>query len=142
MTLIPCPQLLNLLATLGENPYIRYYAPHHHPPLGPLAITATPGSAYASRPAPASANPAPSAAPEPKWKAALSAVQGGKDAPNFSGEQICRRIALQVQADLDDYQALNPDFPVRDSFLPAKTAADVCCVAGIESSAEVGHVRR
>jgi hypothetical protein len=49
---------------------------------------------------------------------------------------------LQVQADLDDYQALNPDFPVRDSFLPAKTAADVCCAAGIESSAEVGHVRR
>ncbi|KAJ9117921.1 hypothetical protein QFC20_000202 [Naganishia adeliensis] len=110
--------LLNLLATLGENPYIRYYAPHHHPPLGSLALSATPGSAYASRPAPASANPAPSATPEARWKTALNAVGGGKDVQNYSGEQICRRIALQLQTDLDDYQALNPDFPPASNHRP------------------------
>jgi syntaxin-binding protein 1 len=118
------PQLLSLLATLGENPYIRYYAPHHHPPLGPLAMTATPGSAYISRPAAAqTANPAPSAAPEARWKTALNVVGGGGRSEEFSGEQICRRIALQVQAYLDDYQAVNPDFPV--SFRPIAVKADV-----------------
>jgi syntaxin-binding protein 1 len=120
----PGPQLLSLLATLGENPYIRYYAPHHHPPLGPLAMTATPGSAYTSRPAAAqTANPAPSAAPEARWKTALNVVGGGGRSEEFSGEQICRRIALQVQAYLDDYQAVNPDFPV--SFRPIAVKADV-----------------
>jgi syntaxin-binding protein 1 len=104
-------KLLSLLATLGENPYIRYYAPHHHPPLGPLAIAATPGSAYGNA-RPPSANPAPQAAPEARWKSALNAVGGKGGAQEYSGEQIPRRIALQLQADLDDYQAVNPDFPV------------------------------
>ena len=103
--------MLNLLATLGENPYIRYYAPHHHPPLGPLAIAATPGSVYGSA-RPPSANPAPQAPPEARWKSALNAVGGKGGAQEFSGDQISRRIALQLQADLDDYQAVNPDFPV------------------------------
>ncbi|KAJ9097825.1 hypothetical protein QFC19_006693 [Naganishia cerealis] len=112
--------LLSLLATLGENPYIRYYAPHHHPPLGSLGLAATPGSAYTARPAAAqTANPAPSAAPEARWKAALNVVGGGGGrGEEFSGEQICRRIALQVQAYLDDYQALNPDFPPSSNHRP------------------------
>ncbi|GHJ83907.1 hypothetical protein NliqN6_0309 [Naganishia liquefaciens] len=109
--------VLNLLATLGENPYIRYYAPHHHPPLGPLAIAATPGSVYGSA-RPPSANPAPQAPPEARWKSALNAVGGKGGAQEFSGDQISRRIALQLQADLDDYQAVNPDFPPSSNHRP------------------------
>ncbi len=106
------PQLLNVLATLGENPYIRYYAPTHHPPLGPLALAATPGSL-----APASAAPPSSAHPgdvPQRWRAALSSLPAalGQRAHEYSGDQVCKRLAVEVQRALDEYGAENPEFPV------------------------------
>jgi len=103
-------QILNLCATLGENPYIRYYQPQHHPPLGPLSVSKTPGSLYGGPSAP-KIHPDELAAQQqtPRWKQALS---GGSSGPSFSGDQIPKRLATQIQKDLDDYKALNPDFPV------------------------------
>lgn len=104
--------MINLLATLGEAPTIRYYSPTHHPPLGALAVAATPGSSHASvagayQPgAPAPNEPASSGS---RWRQALNV--GRDSGPTFTGDQLCRRLAERIQVDLDAYQQLNPEFP-------------------------------
>lgn len=100
-------QILNILATLGESPYIRYYQPLHHAPLGPLSIQKTHGSLYGAASA---ARVHPEDQPQTsRWKAALG---GGSSGPVFSGDQIPKRLAVQIEKELNDYKALNPDFPV------------------------------
>lgn len=99
--------MLNLLATLGENPYIRYYQPAHHPPLGPLSVSRTAGSLYGGPSAPKAH---PDDAPQtPRWKQALG---GGSSGPSFAGDQIGKRLALQIQKDMEEYRTVNPEFPV------------------------------
>jgi hypothetical protein len=77
----------------------------------------------------------------------LNAVGGKGGAQEYSGEQIPRRIALQLQADLDDYQAVNPDFPVSCGVRVDDHLGEVMlknAYAGpaiIESSTEIGSVR-
>jgi syntaxin-binding protein 1 len=100
-------QLLNVLATLNENPYIRYYQPAHHQPLGPLAPSSHSSSLAPPQPQPQSL----------RWRSAM----GGKDTSvgQPQGEYLSRRLAMQVQNDLDEYMANNPEFPVS----PASPAA-------------------
>ncbi len=102
--------MTNLLATLGEDPLIRYYQPHHHPPLGPLSLAATMGTTHSAA-APQSTLAAPSAGPSGASQRLKSAM-GARTPQTFGGEQIPRRLALQIQSDMDDYKALNPEFPV------------------------------
>lgn len=111
--------LVNLLATLGENPYIRYYSPTHHAPLGSLALAPTPGSAHAS----AGASGAYQAGKNPseqketsRWRSALSV--GRDSGPTFVGDQLCKKIAEQIQTDLDGYSEVNPDFPPSSNTRP------------------------
>lgn len=93
-------QLLNVLATLNENPYIRYYQPTHHQPLGPLAPSSHSSSLAPPQPQPQSL----------RWRSAM----GGKDTSvgQPQGEYLSRKLAMQVQNDLDEYMANNPEFPV------------------------------
>lgn len=100
-------QTLNLLATLGENPYIRYYQPSHHAPLGPLSMSTTPGSMYGQPSAPR-AHP-DDAKEQPRWKSALG---GGGGGPTFQGEYLPKRLAVQIEKDLEEYKKVNEDFPV------------------------------
>ncbi|KAK8849808.1 hypothetical protein IAR55_005144 [Kwoniella newhampshirensis] len=90
--------ILNLLATINENPYIRYYQPHHHAPLGPLAHTVQ------------AAAPVQQQNPQSlRWRSAM-----GASSPRPSevvGEHLSKRIAFQVQNDLDEYLTNNPEFP-------------------------------
>lgn len=104
--------LINLLATLGEAPTIRYYSPTHHPPLGALAAAATPGSSHASVAGayqPGAPSPNEPASAGSRWRQALNV--GRDSGPTFTGDQLCRRLAERIQIDLDAYQQLNPDFP-------------------------------
>lgn len=102
--------MLNLLATLNENPHIRYYQPTHHSPLGPLAPQA--GSSSLTAPSPQQQTQSL------RWRSAVG--EGAQSrAPNPAGspgaqgpEYISGKIAKRVQADLDEYMTNNPEFPV------------------------------
>lgn len=96
-------QILNVLATVNENPYIRYYQPTHHSPLGPLANTAS-----SSTLAPPSQQQAQSSQ-SLRWR---SAMGGATKVAEPVGDFLCKKIAVQVQNDLDEYMANNPEFPV------------------------------
>lgn len=99
--------MLNLLATLNENPQIRYYQPNHHPPLGPLANQASSSTLAA---------PPQQQTQSLRWRSAMSdngqpkapAGPGGQAGP----EHLSGKIAKKLQADLDEYMANNPEFPV------------------------------
>lgn len=109
-------QILNLLATLNENPHIRYYNPQHHSPLGPLANqspSASPGAGGGLPIPPANAQGGSSL----RWRSAMGdgngpSSGGGRGPAQPQMEYTSRRLAMQVQADLDEYLANNPDFPV------------------------------
>lgn len=91
--------ILNFLATINENPYIRYYQPHHHPPLGPLAHTAQSSSH----------SPQPQSNASLRWKSAMGGLSS--KAPEVVGEHLSKKIAEQLQTDLDEYLTNNPEFP-------------------------------
>ncbi|WVR07906.1 hypothetical protein IAU60_004949 [Kwoniella sp. DSM 27419] len=90
--------ILNFLATVNENPYIRYYQPNHYAPLGPLAQQATTSA------------PAQQAQPQSlRWRSAMGG--GGPRTPEIVGDHLSKKIAFQVQEDLDEYLQNNPEFP-------------------------------
>lgn len=113
----PCPvltlslttllQILNVLATVNENPYIRYYQPAHHNPLGPLANDASSSSTLA--PPSATLQQSQQASQSLRWR---SAMGGATKVAEPVGDFLCKKIAVQVQNDLDEYMANNPEFPV------------------------------
>ncbi|WWC73866.1 uncharacterized protein I206_107838 [Kwoniella pini CBS 10737] len=89
--------ILNFLATIDESPYVRYYQPHHHSPLGPLAAQQQ-TSAPVQQQAPQSL----------RWRSAMGA---GPKTPEIVGEHLSKKIAGQLQMDLDEYLQNNPEFP-------------------------------
>ncbi|KDQ12984.1 hypothetical protein BOTBODRAFT_133850 [Botryobasidium botryosum FD-172 SS1] len=83
--------IVNLCVTMGENPFIRYYHPSHHGPLGPLAIAKAPARAEGSG----------------RWSSSAS-----RDAPaEGGGDHLSKLLAFMVQQELDDYCKSNPEFP-------------------------------
>ena len=105
-----------MLTTINENPYIRYYQPTHHAPLGPLIETM-------NKP------PAPGQPPQPqqqqggsslRWRAAMGGI-GGAKSHEIVGEYLCKKIAATVQAELDQYMATNPEFPSNTEGRPRGT---------------------
>ncbi|KAK1923455.1 Sec1-like protein [Papiliotrema laurentii] len=102
--------ILNLLATINENPYIRYYQPSHHGPLGPLAHSNTQSiNGALAAPSPA----APPAGQSLRWRSAMGGSSSRHQEP--VGEYLSKRIASEVQGSLDEYMANNPDFPAASS---------------------------
>lgn len=101
-------QILNVLTTLGENPYIRYYQPTHHAPLGPLSLQ-TPSPAPAAAPS----QSAQAGGNSLRWRSAMGNMPGigGQRAPEVQGDYLSKKIAVQVQNELDAYMASNPDWP-------------------------------
>lgn len=118
-------KMINLLATLNENPYIRYYQPNHHPPLGPLANQQT--GATLAAPPPASQSL--------RWRSAVgdqgSARSPGQGAPGVGGptgpEYLSGKIAKRIQEDLDEYMVNNPEFPVSPCGVLGKRGYVVPC---------------
>ncbi|ORY34634.1 Sec1-like protein [Naematelia encephala] len=103
--------ILNLLATVNENPYIRYYQPHHHAPLGALAGQSSTQNGSASLTAPQHGHPQ-----SLRWRSAVgsSSPSGGRGGQSQE-MYLSRKLAMQVQADLDEYMNNNPEFPAPSS---------------------------
>jgi syntaxin-binding protein 1 len=87
--------------TLNEYPYVRYYMPSHHPPLGPLK----PHETTRAAPAPAEGTA--------RWRTNLARGDQARTYEAADSEYVSRLLALQVQGVLDEHKKANPDFPVR-----------------------------
>lgn len=94
--------MLNVLTTLNENPYIRYYQPTHHPPLGPLAPGSSTGLHNQQRQAEQQQQGS-----SLRWRAAM----GSSRAQEAQGDSLSKVLAQRIQHDLDHYAETNPDFP-------------------------------
>lgn len=102
-------QIANCCISLDEMPYIRFYQPQHHPPLGPF----TPAQTML---------PPPPQEGSGRWRTNLARGVQAREYEFAESESVCRVLARLVQAALDDHQRMNPEFPVsgflRTCFLP------------------------
>ncbi|KAI0629391.1 Sec1-like protein [Trametes polyzona] len=88
----------NVCLTLNEYPFIRYYSPNHHPPLGPL------------RPH-ASTRPPPPAETSSRWRTNLARGTDARAYESVEGDYVAKVLAFMVQQNLDEYKKANPDWP-------------------------------
>ncbi|KAI0352131.1 Sec1-like protein [Trametes cingulata] len=90
--------ITNVCLTLNEYPYIRYYSPTHHAPLGPL------------RPH-ASTRPPPPTETAGRWRTNLARGSDARAYESVEGDYVAKVLAFMVQQNLDEYKKANPDFP-------------------------------
>lgn len=83
---------------MNEYPYIRYYTPSHHHPLGPLKPHAT------TRPPPPSEGSG-------RWRTNLARGQEARAYESVEGDYVAKVLAFMVQQHLDEHKKANPDFP-------------------------------
>ena len=110
-------QIANVCITLNEFPYIRYYAPADHGPLGALR----PNESSARQAAPTAAVSASRTQPENslRWRTNLARGEQARQHEAAEAEVLSRVLAFEVQAALEEYKRANPDFPVRTGgFVP------------------------
>ena len=113
----PCTQIANVCITLNEYPYIRYYVPAHHGPLGALR----PHESTRAAPRPANENSL-------RWRTNLARGEQARQSEAADAEVVSRVLAFEIQSALDEYKRANPDFPVRFSFfLSCMANAQVRC---------------
>ncbi|KAF8637589.1 hypothetical protein AX17_002658 [Amanita inopinata Kibby_2008] len=89
--------ITNMCITLNENPYIRYYAPQNHPPLGPLKPHVS------TRPPPPSENSA-------RWRTNLARGAEARAYESVETDHVTKLLALMVQKNLDEHKRMNPEF--------------------------------
>ena len=92
-------QITNFCITLNEFPYIRYYVPQTHKPLGPLAP-------HASTRAP------PPPATSARWRTNLARGSEARAWETAETDYVTKLMAHMVQQNLDDHKKLDPDFAV------------------------------
>ena len=92
-------QITNLCITLNEYPYVRYYFPSHHLPLGPLR----PHVQTRAPPPPEGSN---------RWRTNLARGDAARAYEAADAEFVTKLLAFMVQANLDEHKRTNPDFPV------------------------------
>lgn len=92
-------QLVNVCVTLNEYPYIRYYFPTHHAPLGAFkpheSTRAPPPAENASR-----------------WRTQLARGEAARAYEVADTDFVTKVLAFMVQRDLDEYKKSNPEWPV------------------------------
>ncbi|KAF8449020.1 Sec1-like snare protein [Boletus edulis BED1] len=92
--------ITNLCIALNEFPYIRYYFPSHHLPLGPLQP-----SAQTRAPPPQEGSN--------RWRTNLARGDGARAYEAADTEFVTKLLAFMVQRNLDEYKRTNTDFPKR-----------------------------
>ncbi|KAH8075867.1 Sec1-like protein [Cristinia sonorae] len=100
--------IANVCISLNENPYIRYYLPSHHPPLGPLKPNAT-----------TRAPPPPEGSS--RWRTNLARGSEARAYESADGNYVTRLLAFSVQQLLDEHKKANPDFAKSDGSRPRST---------------------
>lgn len=89
--------IANVCITLNENPYIRYYLPQAHQPLGPFKPHTS------TRAAP----PAPN---NTRWRTNLARGSDSRAWEEAESEYVTKILAFLVQRNLDDHKKANPEF--------------------------------
>ncbi|KAG2011621.1 Ras opposite [Coprinopsis cinerea AmutBmut pab1-1] len=89
--------IANCCITLNEYPYIRYYMPSNHPPLGPLKPNAQTRA------------PPPSEGSS-RWRTSLARGSDARAHEAADTEYVTRLLAFMVEQNLEEHKKLNPDF--------------------------------
>ncbi|KAF5377779.1 hypothetical protein D9757_008057 [Collybiopsis confluens] len=89
----------NVCITLNENPYIRYYVPGHHLPLGPLKPHT-------------STRPPPPQEGATRWRTNLARGDQARAYESVESDYVTKLLAFMVQSNLDDYKKQNANFGV------------------------------
>jgi syntaxin-binding protein 1 len=92
-------QIANVCIALNEFPYIRYYVPAHHGPLGALR----PHESTRASPRPPESSL--------RWRTNLARGDQARQYEAAESEVLSRMLACEVQSALDEYKRANPDFP-------------------------------
>ncbi|KAF8208513.1 Sec1-like protein [Mycena galopus ATCC 62051] len=89
--------IANVCITLNEFPFIRYYVPPNHPPLGALQPNA-------------STRPPPPPESSSRWRTNLARGAEARAYESVEGDFATKILAFYVQNALDEYKKANPDF--------------------------------
>ncbi|KAJ7117604.1 Sec1-like snare protein [Mycena epipterygia] len=89
--------IANVCITLNEFPFIRYYVPPNHPPLGALKPHA-------------STRPPPPPETSGRWRTNLARGAEARAYESVEGDFATKILAFFVQNNLDEYKKANPDF--------------------------------
>ncbi|KAI5993317.1 Sec1-like protein [Pisolithus albus] len=91
-------RIADLCITLNEFPYIRYYLPSHHQPLGPLQ----PNQQTRAPPPPEGSS---------RWRTNLARGEAARQYEAADTEFVTKVLASMVQQCLEEHKKANPDFP-------------------------------
>ncbi|KAG1746614.1 Sec1-like protein [Suillus paluster] len=90
--------IANVCITLNEYPYIRYYMPTHHTPLGPLK----PNDQTRAPPPPEGSG---------LWRTNLARGDAARAYEVADTDFVTKLLAFMIQQNLDEYRRINPEFP-------------------------------
>ncbi|PAV20211.1 Sec1-like snare [Pyrrhoderma noxium] len=93
--------IANMCIILNEFPYIRYYQPTHHAPLGPLVPNA-------------SFLPPPPKEGTGRWRTNLARGAVAREYEHAENEYVSRSLACLVQQALEEHEKSNPEFPKKE----------------------------
>ncbi|KIY71905.1 ras opposite [Cylindrobasidium torrendii FP15055 ss-10] len=94
--------ITNILISLNEFPFIRYYTPNNHPPLGPL------------RPH-TSTRPPPPKADAGRWRTNLARGADARAFEAVESEYVAKLLAFMVQSNLEEHKKADSAFGKVDS---------------------------
>ncbi|TFK26209.1 ras opposite [Coprinopsis marcescibilis] len=97
--------ITNLCITLNEFPYVRYYLPTNHPPLGPLKPNAQ-------------TRPPPPTEGSSRWRTNLARGAEARAFESADMDFVTRLLAFMVEANLEEHKKNNPDFGKLDGNRP------------------------
>ena len=95
-------KITNVCISLNEFPYIRYYVPSNHLPLGPL------------KPIPQNRPPTAQESTS-RWRTNLARGSEARAYESQESDYVTKLLAFMVQGILEEHKKANPDFPVRYS---------------------------
>lgn len=97
-------QISNVCITLNEFPYIRYYIPPDHGPLGPLK----PNTQNRPPPPPEASS---------RWRTNLARGAEARAYESVEGDFVTKLLAIMVQNNLEEYKKSNSEFAVCPSLV-------------------------
>ncbi|KAF9480487.1 Sec1-like snare protein [Pholiota conissans] len=100
--------IVNVCVSLNEFPYIRYYMPSTHLPLGPLKPVAQ-------------NRPPPPPEGSSRWRTNLARGSEARAYEAVETDFVTKLLAFMVQSNLEEYKKTNPDFGKVDPARPRAT---------------------